>query len=86
MPFVVAPGFSDGSLAIRCEQQQIAPMTARDLGRLLEYTVQFGAIPVTKLREVLQIYNPTAVEAWVTNLEPWMKAQRPLTRCCRICG
>jgi hypothetical protein len=76
---VVAPGFSDGALATRCKQQKIAPMTARDLGRLLEYTVEFGAIPVTKLREVLQIYDPDEVETWVTDLEAWMKAQRPLT-------
>lgn len=76
---VVAPGFSDGALATRCKQQRIAPMTAKDLGRLLEYTVQFGAIPVTKLRDVLQIYDPKEVETWVTDLEPWMKSMRPLT-------
>jgi hypothetical protein len=76
---VVAPGYSEGAMTTRCEQQKIAPMTARDLGRLLEYTVQFGAIPVTKLREVLQIYDPKAVETWVTNLEGWIRAQRPLT-------
>jgi hypothetical protein len=76
---VIAPGFSDGALATRCKQQKIAPMTARDLGRLLEYTVEFGAIPVTKLREVLQIYDPKEVEVWVTNLQQWIKEKRPLT-------
>jgi hypothetical protein len=76
---VVAPGFSDGALVTRCKQQKITPMTARDLGRLLEYTVEFGAIPVTKLREVLQIYDPKEVEIWVTQLEGWIKAQRQLT-------
>jgi hypothetical protein len=76
---VVAPGYSEGANATRCAQQKIAPMTARDLGRLLEYTVRFGAIPVTKLREVLQIYDPKKVEKWVTDLETWIKGQRPLT-------
>jgi hypothetical protein len=76
---VVAPGYSDGANATRCAQQKIAPMTARDLGRLLEYTVRFGAVPVTKLREVLQIYEPKGVEKWVTELEGWIKGQRPLT-------
>jgi hypothetical protein len=76
---VVAPGYSHGANATRCAQQKIAPMTARDLGRLLEYTVRFGAIPVTKLREVLQIYDPKEVEKWVTDLEAWIKGQRPLT-------
>jgi hypothetical protein len=76
---VVAPGFSEGALTTRCEQQKIAPITARDLGRLLEYTVEFGAIPVTKLREVLQIYDPKKVEGWVTDLEQWIKKMRPLT-------
>jgi hypothetical protein len=76
---VVAPGFSDGALVTRCQQQKIAPMTAKDLGRLLEYTVRFGAIPLTKLRDVLQIYDPKKVEIWVTDLEQWMKSKRPLT-------
>ncbi len=49
---VVAPGFSEGALATRCSQQGVTPMTARDLGKLLEYTVEYGAIPLTKLREV----------------------------------
>jgi hypothetical protein len=76
---VVAPGFSEGALTTRCQQQKIAPITARDLGRLVEYTMKFGAIPVTKLREVLQIYDPKKVEGWVTDLEQWIKEMRPLT-------
>ena len=34
---------------------------------------------MTKLREVLQIYDPKEVETWVTNLEQWIKEKRPLT-------
>lgn len=76
---VVAPGFSDGALSTRCAQQKVTPMTARDLGRLLEYTVEYGAIPVTKLRDVFQIHDPAAVTAWVGDLGRWLKEKRPLT-------
>lgn len=76
---VIAPGFSDGALVVRCEQQKITPMTAHDLGRLLEYTVEYGAIPVTKFREVLLLRDPAKVTAWVDALGDVMKAQRTLT-------
>jgi hypothetical protein len=48
-------------------------MTASDLGKLLEYTVEHGAIPLTKIREVLQIYDPNAVRKWVEDLNSWMR-------------
>ena len=76
---VVAPGFSDGALARRCKQQRVTPMTAGDLGRLLEYTVEFGAIPVTVFREVFECYDPNDVSLWVEQLAGKMKAGRKLT-------
>lgn len=76
---VVAPGFSDGALATRCMQQKVTPMMASDLGKLLEYTVEYGAIPVTKLREIFELYDPAKVSAWVTNLQTWLQTKRPLT-------
>jgi len=76
---VVAPGFSDGALATRCDAQKVTPITAYDLGRLLEYTVEYGAIPITKLREMFYLYDPVKVEKWVTDLESWLKTKRPLT-------
>lgn len=76
---VVAPGFSDGALAIRCSQQKITPMTAADLGRLLEYTVEYGALPVTELRKVFYLYDPVEVTEWVSDLKGWLQQKRPLT-------
>jgi hypothetical protein len=76
---VIAPGYQDGSLEIRCEQQVVTPITARDLGRLLEYTVEHGAIPFTKLRDIFALYSPNAVTKWVDALEAWLKSKRPLT-------
>ena len=76
---VVAPGFSDGALVTRCEQQKVTPMMASDLGRLLEYTVAHGAIPVTKLREIFELYDPTKVSTWVADLQDWLRTKRPLT-------
>ena len=71
---VVGPGFSDGSLATRCEQQEVTPMMASDLGRLLKYTVKYGGDPVTTLREVFTHFDPKHVSAWVTELEEKLKA------------
>jgi hypothetical protein len=76
---VVAPGYQDGAIEVRCEQQGVTPITGHDLGKLLEYTVEYGAIPVTKLREMFGLYSPDAVSKWVDDLEAWLKNQRPLT-------
>jgi hypothetical protein len=79
MATVVAPGFESGAIETRCAEQQVTPMKARDLGKLLEYTVEYGAIPVTKMREMFQHYHPNAVSKWVEELEKWLKEQRKLT-------
>ncbi len=76
---VVAPGYSDGALARRCDEQKVAPMRASELGRLLQYTIEYGAIPLSKLEEVLLIYDPNQVISWVDDLESWLREQRVLT-------
>jgi hypothetical protein len=76
---VVAPGFSDGALATRCSQQKVTPMTAADLGKLLEYTVEYGALPVTESRKLFDLYAPVAVTKWVSDFEGWLQKKRPLT-------
>jgi len=76
---VVAPGFSDGALAARCEKLGVTPMTAGDLGTLLEYTVEYGAIPLTTLREVFHCFDPRDVSNWVEGLAERMKGTRKLT-------
>jgi len=76
---VVAPGFNEGALAKRCEQQKITPMSALDLGKLLEYTVEYGALPLTELRKVFNLYDPAKVSQWVSDLSPWLQNNRPLT-------
>ena len=76
---VIAPGFSDGALAVRCKEQKVTPMRGQDLGRLLEYTVEFGAIPLTEFRSVFQLHNPIEVTNWVNALGDKMKSNRGLT-------
>jgi hypothetical protein len=76
---IIAPGYSEGALATRCAQQKVTPITAKDLGKLLEYTVQYGAIPLTTFREIFEIHDPEAVSAWVTRLEGRLKSNRSLT-------
>ena len=76
---VVAPGFSDGALATRCAKLEVTPMTTSDLGKLLEYTVEYGAIPVTTFREVFQKFDPQDVSTWVEDLADNLNANRKLT-------
>lgn len=76
---VVAPGFEEGALSVRCEQVGVTPMKAVDLGRLLEYTVTYGAIPLNTLEAVFKLRDPNSVTQWVTNLEVNLKSKRKLT-------
>jgi len=76
---VVAPGFSGDAVNVRSEQQQVTLMSACDLGRLLEYTVEFGAIPLTKLEDVFKIHEHEKVSEWVSELKNWLKKSRPIT-------
>ena len=76
---IVAPGYNEGSLAVRCEQQKVTPMIAKDLGRLLEYTAQYGAISLKELQEIFRFHEPAKVTEWVAKLEAKLKSSRPLT-------
>ncbi|MFZ3482243.1 ATP-binding protein [Sphingomonas sp. 3-13AW] len=76
---VVAPGFEEGALSVRCEQVGVTPMRAVDLGRLLEYTVTYGAIPLDALEAVFRLHDPNDVSKWVTDLENGLKSKRKLT-------
>lgn len=76
---VVAPGFEAGAITTRCAELNVTPMAARDLGRLLEYTVEYGAIPLTKLKELFERHDPNEVSDWVNGLEDSLRSQRPLT-------
>ncbi len=76
---VIAPGYSRGALTTRCRKLRVTPITARDLGKLLEYTVEYGAIPVTTFREVFEYCDPQEVSDWVEALADKLKERRKLT-------
>lgn len=76
---VVAPGFEEGALEKRCEQVGVTPMRAADLGRLLEYTVTFGAIALDTLEAMFRLRDPKKVTQWVEALEASLNAKRKLT-------
>ena len=76
---VVTPGFSGDAIGKRCTEEQITPMTAADLGVLLEYTVQFGAIDLITLRNVFELFRPSEVSDWIQNLGNKVKNGRVLT-------
>jgi hypothetical protein len=54
-------------------------MKASDLGKLLEVTVELGAIPLTKLREVFALHDWEAVSKWVEAVPNSIRKQRKLT-------
>lgn len=76
---VIAPEFSKGALTVRCQKHEVTPMRAKDLGRLLEYTVKYGAIPVTIFRKVFDYNDPMRVSDWVDELADTMKGSRKFT-------
>lgn len=76
---IVAPDYQKGAMEVRCEQQKVTPIRASDLGMLLKYTVEYGAIPLTKLQELFGLYSPDEVADWVKILEQELKAKRKLT-------
>lgn len=76
---VVAPGFEAGALAMRCQQQRVTPIKASDLGKLLEITVKYGAIPLTSLRDLFKYHNWDEVSGWVDTIEGTIKSKRKLT-------
>lgn len=76
---VVAPGFQDGAVVIRCGQLEITPIVAKDLGRLLEFTAKYGAIPLTKLEELFKLHDPVLVSNWVDHLEDSLQSDNRLT-------
>ena len=76
---VVAPGFSGDAIGDRCTEAKITPMKAADLGMLLEYTVQFGAIDLIQFKEVFALFRPDRVSDWVRNLGSKLQENRILT-------
>lgn len=76
---VVAPGFSGDAIGSRCESSRVTPMTAADLGMLLEYTVKYGAINLVTLREVFERFRPDRVHDWVQKLGDRLTENRILT-------
>jgi len=54
-------------------------MTAGNLGKLLEYTVEYGAIPVTTIRDVFRYFTPEEVSNWVESLAGRLETNRKLT-------
>lgn len=76
---VVAPGFTGDAVNTRCEELGITPMAGKDLGRLLEFTVEYGAIPLTEFRGLFKLYDHTKVSVWVSEICEKVRKQRTLT-------
>ena len=76
---VVAPGFQKGAADNRTVEGSITLMTAHDLGRLLELTVEFGAISLDKLEEVFRLGHSSAVSPWIDCLREDLASSRQFT-------
>jgi hypothetical protein len=76
---LVGPEFQSGALEEECNANHVTPMRAADLGKLLVLTAEYGAIPLTKIRELFDLTTPADVTTWVKGLEAWLKDKRRLT-------
>ena len=76
---VVAPGFQGGAADSRTKNGKITLMTARDLGRLLELTVEFGAISLDRLEDVFRLGHSSDVSPWIDRLREELKTSRQFT-------
>lgn len=76
---VVAPGFQEGAADNRTAGTKITLMTANDLGRLLELTVEYGAIPLDKLEEVFRTEHVGDVPARIASLREELATSRQFT-------
>lgn len=66
---VVAPDYQQGALVDECRSNSVTPIRAADLGRLLVMTAEYGAISLTKLKEIFGFHDPDDVSSWVDVLE-----------------
>ena len=76
---VVAPGFEEGAAGIRAQAKNITLLTAKDLGRMLELTVELGAIPTDKMEEVFRLPDYKSVAPWLNKLRKTLIGNRKLT-------
>jgi len=63
--FVIAPDFEAGALEQECDTNNITPIKASDLSRLLILAGTRGPINLTKFRSVFKLHSPAAVSDWV---------------------
>jgi hypothetical protein len=76
---LVAPDFQSGVLEQECADNAVTPIRAADLGRLLILSGKYGAIPLTKLREMFGLTSPEEIAAWVKKLETWLEQHRKIS-------
>lgn len=65
-------------MSARCAQFKIAPIAAHDLVRLLEYTVEYGAISMLTLPAMFSIHHLDEISAWVSSFEEELRRSRSL--------
>jgi hypothetical protein len=66
---VVAPDYEAGALDQEAKDNEIAPIRARDLGRLLMLTAGSGPLSAAEFREILKLRTPDKIAEKVTELE-----------------
>lgn len=76
---VVAPGFQQGAVSQRCGELKVTPMKGHDLGRLLEFTVEYGALPLDELEQIFRFHDPDKLTKWVDELGEQLKTRRRLS-------
>lgn len=67
---IVAPDFQVAEkLLDECSQNDVTPIRAKDLGRLVMLTAAYGPIDLKKLEPCLKLRNPDDVAGWISNLQ-----------------
>lgn len=76
---LVGPNFQAGLLDEQCKANRVTPIKSADLAELLILSAEYGAIPLTKLREIFDFSTPEDVTQWVQDLKTWLEQQRKMS-------
>ena len=71
---VIAPEFQVAEKLLQeCEQNEVTPIRAKDLGKLILMTAAYGPIDLIRIKEMLDLRNPDKVGSWISELSDEME-------------
>lgn len=74
---IVAPDYQVADKLLKeCENEEITPIRAKDLGRLVMFTAAYGPIGLEIFRPLFALRNPDDVTEWISKLSQSLKEAR----------